>query len=155
MRSEQLKISQAMKDVQASSLPPDVKADYLDHAAIDLGWQHNDSGKPVVAWPLGTLGTEEPLTWVKLGKADCYSAFVKLGRGMGGSSRPSRIMAHQKACPSHKQWCMGTFSEGPRHAPTHCEQKYLGAMFSSYTFCVGACLLIVIRIQTNILVFVC
>ena len=92
-----------MKDVQASSLPPDVKADYLDHAAIDLGWQHNVSGKPVVAWPLGTLGTEEPLTWVKLGKADCYSAFVKLGRGMGGSSRPSRIMAHQKACPSYKQ----------------------------------------------------
>ena len=73
-----------MKDVQVSSLPPDVKADYLDHAVIDFGWQHNLSGKPVVAWPLGTLGTEEPLTWVKLGKVDCYSAFGKLGRGIGG-----------------------------------------------------------------------
>ena len=56
MCSEQVRISQAMKDVQASSLPPDVKADYLDHAVIDFGWQHNLSGKPVVAWPLGTLG---------------------------------------------------------------------------------------------------
>ena len=84
MCSEQLRIRLAIHDVQVSSLSSDEKATYLNNVVIDFGWQHNLSGQPVVAWPLGTLGTEEPLTWVKLSKADCYSAFGKLGRGMGG-----------------------------------------------------------------------
>eukprot|EP00435_Cladocopium_sp_Y103_P001598 s3537_g1.t1 len=94
MCSQQLRISDAIKDVQVSSLPPDVKAKYLDHVVIDFGWQHNLSGKPVVAWPLGTMGTEEPLTWMQLAKADCYSAFGKLGKGMGGYTIKAKDQNH-------------------------------------------------------------
>ena len=134
MCSKQLRISQAIKDVQVSSLPPDLKADCLEHVVIDFGWQRDISGKPVDAWPLGTLGTEEPLAWVKLSKADCYSAFGKLGRGMGAYTARARYktMAHLKAWQSYKQKLIavhGCIFWRPKACPTHCEQECLGATF--------------------------
>ena len=54
-------------------------------------------------------------------------------QGQAGSW-PTRRHVHRTS--KSLLWCMGTFSEGPRHAPTHCEQKVPWSnVFKLYLLC--------------------